>query len=577
MNSSLRTKALLVMLCLFLLWSGWLMISLGGERHRQNSDANVVERLQDIGQALAGMREASVSIADVSKPDSDLTRWRSLYLGYRAAVNGLDGKNASVQKVMDDLIQVYAYVTRTEKIRQQLIRGGLQPEESRQLESEFRSNINLALSAVKQAEYRLQYPVETIPAAQRTGIYVALGAACLLTLLAGALLVVSDRRIARLEETEHMLNDAVARGSSVEGAVSEGILTLDDQGQIRSANPAVEKMFGYGADELYGLDLRDLVPDAFLILHTGVRELAARRKDASQFPVDCEVKRVPLETGTLLLAFVRDVTDRVRAETPLSQAQRMDLSIALCGRFAHNFNNLLTSITGYADLLTYTVDEKDPIRKDLEEIKKAGDRAASLTAQMLAFSGKQVLRYREVELNPLVRKAVGGLQPLLGDSVSIQSSIDSSVGEVKADPQQIEQVILKLAVNARDAMPEGGRLSIQTRSLEVDAINGSRLALTPGDYAVIEIRDTGSGMDEDTQAHLFEPFFTTKKAGRGMGLGLPSSWGIVRQCGGVIRAESSPGQGSTFRIYLPQHRSTQKPKSAKVISALFQEKTGQRR
>ncbi len=547
----------------FILWSAWLAASLAMERSRIGQEAAVVAKLKGLERALMDMREASVSISDTASPEAALSRWRRLYLAYRDRVYQLDGRDPTVQRVVDSLIEVYAYVTRTEKIRQSLLRGGQTSSEAAALESEFRSDVNLALTAVREAEFRLRYPSERVPAAQRATIYGTLFGASLLAGLGGVLLIVTERRLGEQGRTREMLENAVARAHSVEETVREGILSLDDKGLIRSANPAVEQMFGYEPEELEGRNLRELVPGAFTVPQIGAaRELKGCRKDGAEFPIEFAMKRVPVGDASLLLAFLRDVSHRMAAGKPLAEAERLDLAAALAARFAHNFNNALTPISGYADLLTYSVEENDPLRNDIEEIKKAGERAASLTAQMLAFSGKQVLRPQPTSVNALVMRVACSLPPLLGKGIEVRSANDPGAGQVRVDPEQLEQVLLRLAVNAREAMPGGGTFSIQTAAIELDERTAGTLALTRGHYAVIEVRDTGCGMDEEVQKHLFEPFFTTKQDARGMGLGLASSWGVIRQSGGTIQVESAPGKGSAFRIYLPRERAAAQQGSA---------------
>jgi PAS domain S-box-containing protein len=242
-----------------------------------------------------------------------------------------------------------------------------------------------------------------------------------------------------------------------------------------------------------------------------------------------------------------------QTEAQLRQSQKMEAVGRLAGGVAHDFNNLLTVIRGYSELLLTRLSATDSMRKDMEEIKKAADRASGLTRQLLAFSRRQFIAAKVIDLNALITNMDGMMRPLLGgDVVELCAELDPQVGAIKADPGQVEQVIMNLAVNSRDAMPSGGKLTIETRNVTIGK-HARREApeMEPGSYVLLAIRDTGHGMDEETKSHLFEPFFTTKEKGKGTGLGLSTVYGIVKQSGGYIAVESQPGQGTTFRIYFP--------------------------
>ena len=241
-----------------------------------------------------------------------------------------------------------------------------------------------------------------------------------------------------------------------------------------------------------------------------------------------------------------------QSERQFRQAQKMEAVGRLAGGIAHDFNNLLTAIQGYAGLLLDDPSLLDPHRDDVQEIRRAADRAAALTRQLLAFSRQQVLSPQPVDLNRLVGGMRGMLERLLGEDGTLHLILSTGLGVVHADPGQLEQVLMNLAVNARDAMPQGGRLTIETSAVTLDASYArTHESAVPGRYALITVSDTGEGMTPEVRARLFEPFFTTKEQGKGTGLGLSIVYGIVRQSGGYINVVSEPRRGSTFSIYLP--------------------------
>ncbi len=243
-----------------------------------------------------------------------------------------------------------------------------------------------------------------------------------------------------------------------------------------------------------------------------------------------------------------------KSEDELRHSQKMEAVGRLAGGVAHDFNNLLTAIIGYAELIATRTSSNSLAKQNAELIRKAGEQAAALTRQLLAFSRKQILQPKVIDLNTLVLEMEKLLRRVIGERFDLQAHPDAANGRVKADPSQLEQVVLNLGVNARDAMPRGGKLIIHTENVRLDEKTAPQIAasLVPGDYVMLSVTDTGAGMSEETKSHIFEPFFTTKGPGKGTGLGLATVYGIVRQTGGGISVESEPGKGSTFRIYLPQ-------------------------
>src|SRR5581483_7414360 len=285
-------------------------------------------------------------------------------------------------------------------------------------------------------------------------------------------------------------------------------------------------------------------------------EILNRRKDGTLYTEAMTVTPVRDAQGAIshFIAIKEDITSRKQLEEQLWRAQKMEAVGRLAGGVAHDFNNLLTVIRGYADILSNSLPKKDAsLRASVDEILKASERAASLTRQLLAFSRQQVLAPKVLDLNHVVGGVEKMLRRLIGEDIELVTTLQPDLGPVRADPGQIEQVLVNLAVNSRDAMPQGGRLSIETRNVDLDGRSPDpEVVVKPGPYVEIRVQDTGCGMDEETQSRIFEPFFTTKEKGKGTGLGLATVYGIVKQSGGYIWVSSEPGHGTTFRIHLPR-------------------------
>jgi two-component system cell cycle sensor histidine kinase/response regulator CckA len=269
-----------------------------------------------------------------------------------------------------------------------------------------------------------------------------------------------------------------------------------------------------------------------------------------------------------LVGTAADVTDQRQLEEQLQQAQKMEIVGRLAGGVAHDFNNLLTVINGMADLILGELAEDDPTRPDLMQIRQAGERAAALTGRLLAVSRRQILKPEVLDLSAVVAGLRDMLQRVLGEEVALTLELAPDIASIRADPGQIEQVILNLVVNARDAMPDGGTLTIETRTVHLDAAYAAEHPGTrPGPHAMLAVRDTGIGMDESIRRRIFEPFFTTKAQGKGTGLGLSMVYGIVKQSGGSIWFHSEPGHGSRFTIYLPQVEGAPAPRPVPPLAA----------
>ncbi|MGH9480478.1 MAG: PAS domain S-box protein [Terriglobales bacterium] len=354
-------------------------------------------------------------------------------------------------------------------------------------------------------------------------------------------------------------------------STGEGIYALDLDGKCTLCNPAAVRLLGFdSADELLGRSIHALIhhtradgtryPAAecksFLSAIEGrgieVDDEVFWRKDGSSIPV--EYRSYPVESNGQTVGLVvtfSDITTRRGLEGQIRQSQKMEAIGRLAAGVAHDFNNLLTVINGYSDMLLETALGEDALDK-LRSVRVAGDRAATLTHQLLAFSRQQVLQPRVLDLNAVVTNLQPLLERTLGEDVELTVQLSPGLRTVKADPSQIDQVLMNLVVNARDAMPEGGCIRIETGNVSLDEVFvRPHPGLTPGDYVLLAVRDTGTGMRADTQAHIFEPFFTTKPQGQGTGLGLPTVFGIARQSGGTILVESVWGRGTTMQVYLP--------------------------
>jgi two-component system cell cycle sensor histidine kinase/response regulator CckA len=345
-----------------------------------------------------------------------------------------------------------------------------------------------------------------------------------------------------------------------------GIYRTSADGTFLDVNPALVAMLGYDkAEEVLALGhatavCRDPATHAALMeqyrLSSGVSgvEIDWKRRDGTLLTVRLSGRAVFDWRGALdgFEVMAEDVTERRRLEDQLRQAQKMEAVGQLAGGIAHDFNNLLTGILGYTDMIMEQLGPAVPIWLDLQEIRRQAERGATLTQQLLAFSRKQVLRLTSVDLNSVVEEVEQVLRRVIGDHVEVRSQLGAETRPIRADAAQLEHALLNLALNARDAMPGGGPLVIETAMLRLDRpVSSVDALIPPGSYATLIVRDTGSGMDADTRAHLFEPFFTTKAPGKSTGLGLASVYGIVKQTGGYITVESEVGHGATFVLYFP--------------------------
>ncbi|PYU60150.1 MAG: hybrid sensor histidine kinase/response regulator, partial [Acidobacteria bacterium] len=381
-------------------------------------------------------------------------------------------------------------------------------------------------------------------------------------------LVIVNRDITERKRAEEALRQSEAGFRSVVEDAPYGIYRSSPSGRFLQVNPAFQKMLGYDLEE--ELLRKDLASDIFR--HTGEYqrlgelltgteeakdvEMEWKRQDGTPITVRCSGRSINDENGApaYFEVFAEDVTEKRVLERQLRMAQKMEAIGRLSGGIAHDFNNLLGVIIGYSRVLGKALSTNTALREHALEIEKAGQRAASLTKQLLAFSRQQVLTPAVLNLNTLASDMEKMLPRLLGEDIEVSLALDPELGNVKADQSQIEQVIMNLAVNARDAMPMGGKLKIQTGNVELDqAYTWNHPGSKVGSYVILTVTDTGTGMDAGTLTHIFEPFFTTKERGKGTGLGLSTVYGVVKQSNGYIWVDSALGKGTSFQIYLPQH------------------------
>ena len=404
--------------------------------------------------------------------------------------------------------------------------------------------------------------------------------ALLLALFVTVMIEQRSRRIAATERerAEATLRESERRFRATFEQAAVGIAHLSALGAFVRVNQRLCDILGYTRPELLHMRVTEFIrpedlaqgegcPPEEVLQHIGEWkegicrvDLELKRKDGTL--VWCHLTLAPVSDGSgtteYFTGVVEDITERKRLEEQFLQAQKMRAIGQLAGGVAHDFNNLLTTILGYCELIQRKLPSNDQLRGYVDEIAMAGQRAAALTSQLLAFGRKQILRPLPVNLNAVVENMDRLLRRLVGDDVQLETRLDRKLGTVRADQGQMEQVLMNLVLNARDAMPHGGRVVVETRNEWIEAgAAPDQTGLAPGAYAVVSVKDTGVGMDAAVRAQLFEPFFTTKEKGKGTGLGLSTVYGIVKQSGGGIAVQSHPGQGSRFDVYLPTAKATE--------------------
>ncbi|GEM_PF-1232407 len=356
----------------------------------------------------------------------------------------------------------------------------------------------------------------------------------------------------------------------------------DLEGNFTTINQTAERLIGYSRDEIAGMNLSQIIaPDYQEFARKNTFDKVVSRSESAIYGLEIVCKdghRLPVEVSSRLIyedgraagvqSVARDVSERRHLEEQLRQSQKMEAVGRLAGGVAHDFNNLLTAIIGYGHVALSRLDKNHQARDDIEEVKKAGERAAALTGQLLAFSRRQAFQPRAFSLNASIENMEKMLRRLIGEDIELVTRLDLQLGRVIADPAQIDQVIINLAVNARDAMPRGGKLTIEAKNIYLDrSYFDSHIETAPGQYVLLAVSDNGMGMDRETLSHIFEPFFTTKEEGKGTGLGLSTVYGIVRQNGGNVEVYSESGNGTTFNIYLPLAEETVRIEKPSASSA----------
>jgi PAS domain S-box-containing protein len=349
----------------------------------------------------------------------------------------------------------------------------------------------------------------------------------------------------------------------------DGIVLIDTAGSIRSVNPSVQRMFGYPPEELLGKNVKVLMPAPYREEHDGYlsryeetgeariigigRQVRGQRRDGSTFPLDLAVSEVRHGGEVFFLGTLRDITERLRLESEVRQFQKMEAIGRLAGGVAHDFNTLLGTIRGYSEMLLAALPRDGAPHLHVEQIHRAALRGAQLTRQLLVFSRRQEVEAQVIDLERLLADVEVMLDRLIGEDIELTRQVEPGLGRVWGDPGELHQVLLNLIVNACDAMPQGGSLRLSLTNVDADqeiAVEEGRLP--PGPYVLLQLADTGMGMEEEVRKRIFEPFFTTKEPGKGTGLGLSTVHAIVRRSKGGIAVSSQPGQGTTFRIHLPR-------------------------
>jgi two-component system cell cycle sensor histidine kinase/response regulator CckA len=377
-----------------------------------------------------------------------------------------------------------------------------------------------------------------------------------------------EQQLAGVRATGGAVTESEAKFRALMESASQAIVAVDHKGLMEMVNNKTEEMFGYTHDELIGHSLEMLLPDTQRERHAGHLKnfflrpkarpmgiglnLTGKRKNGQEFPIEISLHYVEVGGQSLAISFITDISTRIRLEQEIRQSQKMEAVGQLAGGVAHDFNNLLTVIQGYSAMVLDGLKADDAFREPLEEIEKAATRAAALTRQLLTFSHRQVVVPRVLNLNSVIHEIDKMLRRIISEDIELTLALGEQVDDIRADAGLIEQIVMNLAINAGDAMPEGGKLIIETANLFLDkGYTGAHLATKTGPHVMLAMTDTGTGMSAEVRSHIFEPFYTTKPQGKGTGLGLATVFGIVQQLEGTIWVYSEPGKGTTLKVLFP--------------------------
>src|SRR5215475_2496302 len=375
--------------------------------------------------------------------------------------------------------------------------------------------------------------------------------------------------LSRQKKSAEALRLAEAKFRGLLESAPDPLVAVNPEGRIVLVNAQAEQSFGYQREDLLGQSMDILVPERLREKCSALRtaffkdpqvnafaaglEIYGMRKDASEFPVEIKLSLLETEGGLLGSAAIRDLTERRKLESQFRQAQKIESIGTLAGGIAHDFNNLLTVILSYSNSLSEDLVADSKHQRAAEQIHRAAERGAALTRQMLAFSRRQVFQMRVVNLNEIIQELLKMLRRIIGEHIEVKANLSDDLRPVKADPGQLEQVLMNLSVNARDAMPKGGKLTFETKNIVLDEdFVRQHVGSSLGPHVLLTVSDTGTGMEASILSRIFEPFFTTKEPGQGTGLGLAMVYGVVKQSGGSIWVRSKLGEGTTFEIYLPE-------------------------
>ena len=546
--------------------AGQLVIELGHDSEEQSATTGLLREFNRIGVAL---RDFVVPLADRPAKLS----WEIHYKRYRTAVDSVM-QNALAADAAGYLAGIEASVRRLQPLLDDVLRARTAGVDLTRAERAYRSEIDNSLEIIEGATdawtERSSSLARRLQLRWRQLLWLTVVSA-LLAVGFGVVLLLYRRTFVQRTLAESALRESDERVRLLLDSTGEAIYGVDLQGRCTFANTACVKALGYAhADQLRGRVMHELIhaapPEGDVPMNDGSRphrvdrlpahsiEEWMRRADGSRFPVECWAEPIIRHDDLVgrVITFV-DITERRRIEGERRHAQKMESVGRLAGGVAHDFNNLLTVIEGYTGLALEATPPEAGVWNDLQEIRTASQRAAALTRQLLAFARKQVTEPKILDLNELLERAAGLLRPLVGANMRLDVRRTEGLGRVRADPGQIEQVIVNLVVNARDAMPAGGRITVEAGDRDLDDVYvREHIGVAPGRYVVLSVTDTGVGIPKDVRSQLFEPFFTTKEAGKGTGLGLATCYGIVKQHGGNIWCYSEVGWGTTFKVYLPR-------------------------